>query len=120
MYIRNTPKTPSLFTLERARKQKEIDNKQGDTHRLDDPFSPAPKWEKREHVPIKGEAVHGAPFNQFYQQNRTLLTKFIPSISTMKGGHAASEDWFKPKLIENWYNKPKKKEDEDEDDLTPN
>ena len=63
--------------------------------------------------------MHGAPFSQFYQQNRTLLTKFIPSISTMKGGHAASEGWFKPKLIENWYNKPKKKEDEDEDDLTP-
>ena len=37
----------------------------------------------------------------------------------MKGGYEVTDDMFKPKVIENWYNKPKKKDDEEEDDLTP-
>ena len=39
------PVTPALFTLERARQRAETGSVAGETHRLDDPFTPAPKYE---------------------------------------------------------------------------
>ena len=70
------PVTPTLFTLERARQRAEMNNVRGETHRLDDPYTPTVKYQPPEPPMYKGKANHVHPFSKFYKQNRTLDTKF--------------------------------------------
>ncbi len=103
--------TPSLFTLQRARQRHAIYNKKGDTHRLDDPYTPADKYMPPEKVIVKGLANHDSPFTNWYRQKRSLSqTKFEPSIVTSKGGNHTQEGWFTPTI-----NKPKKKKKDDDE-----
>lgn len=113
MFISREPMTPTLFTLKRARQRHEVYHGRGETHRLDDPYSAAPKYMPPEPIMYKGKADHTAPFTTCYKQKRSLSTTFEPSIVVGKGGDAVTDDMFKPKI-----NQPKKKKNDDEESDT--
>ena len=66
---------------------------------MDDPFSAADKPPQIEYIPFKGMANHTQKFTLNSTKSQSLHTKFIPSLTTMKGGNTVSEEMFKPKLI---------------------
>jgi len=109
------PFTPSLWTHVRANQRFEVYNKKGNTHRLDNPFSPAEKFKAPEPIRYKGKADHPAQFSLNTQMRRSLDLKYAVSIVTEKGGNAVTEDMFKPKI-----NQPKKKKRDSDDEESDN
>ena len=114
--VNKEPVSPSLFTLQRARRRAEIYNFQGETHRLDDIYSPAPKYHPPEPVRYKGKADHTAPFSCYYKQVKSLESPFLISIVSGRGGDQVSEDMFKPKI--NVIKKKKRDSDDEESDTS--
>ena len=53
-----------------------MNNVRGETHRLDDPYTPTVKYQPPEPPMYKGKANHVHQFSKFYKQNRTLDTRF--------------------------------------------
>ena len=92
--ITSEPVTPSLFTLQRARVRCASALNKGETHRLDDPYTPGPKYIPPEKVVQKGLVNHNTGFSTCYKQQRSLSTPFLISIVAGRGGDAVNDKMF--------------------------
>ena len=105
------PFTPSLHTLERARQRNSnFPASIGQTHRYDDPFSPAPvKFNRPEFTPTAGLMRHSTSFTCYTGMTRALHQRYQLSISTNKGSESVKDLLFHPQLIQHLNKSSKKK-----------